>query len=72
MKGKSMPSYEYQCKKCKGEVAVDRKMSDSDVKPTTEEMKDLDAKCEHELQRIIGSFTKTHGPNFGSGRKGTW
>lgn len=67
-----MPQYEYQCKKCKAEVIVDRKMSESDVKPTVDELKDLPKECEHELQRILGGFTKTHGPNFGRSRKGSW
>ena len=66
-----MPKYLYECKHCKGQVEIDRKITNSDSLPTEEEMKDF-PECEgHEVQKLMGSFTKVHAPGY-SGRKGNW
>lgn len=66
-----MPNYVYECKKCKGQVEIIRKISESDSKPTTEELAKLDADCKHEeLVKLMFGFTLNHG--YGYGSKGNW
>ena len=64
-----MPRYLYECKKCKGQVEIDRKISQSDSLPTEEEMKDMED-CDHDLQKLMGDFTLTRTPGYGV--KGGW
>jgi predicted nucleic acid-binding Zn ribbon protein len=72
-----MPLYNYECKKCKYSIEVIRKMQDSEVAPTEEEVLGEENKCSdgtshHDLERRLKSAPGIlKGGSWGSG-KGYW